>query len=149
MKDNEAKLLRDKCILFNQFMIEHGQLPESLADGYRESSRLIEDAFDNGKTRQLKVASADIDDQILRHMPIEMASEFKKIFLSKLGIKYNIIENGRLADLNKIIKSGVIGDLADRELVLNRIDEIYSDNENKTELDILNELLLKFEKKFR
>ncbi len=76
----ELKILRDKCLLFNQFMMEKGGLPSALNEAYIESNKLIEDAFRDGNLKPLTAMSADIDDQVLRHMPISMALELKKVF---------------------------------------------------------------------
>jgi hypothetical protein len=45
MESTELKTLRDKCLLFNQFMIDRGGMPKELIGAYQESSKLIETAI--------------------------------------------------------------------------------------------------------
>jgi hypothetical protein len=85
----ELKSLRDKCILFNQFMSEKGNLPPQIAEAYIESKRLIELAYLKGEIKSLESMSSEIDNQVINHMPLSMAIEFKNLVKSELKIDYD------------------------------------------------------------
>lgn len=147
MEATELKMLRDKCLLFNQFMIDTGAIPRELIGAYHEANKLIETAYQEGKIRPLKAASNDIDDQVIRNMPLSMAFELKKLFKEKLNIDFEAVDKARVKAIQKILKKGKILIGEEHELVLNRIDEIYSDNSKADEVKQLNKLLTAFAKK--
>lgn len=142
----ELKTLRDKCLLFNQFMSEKGGLPPQLAEAYKESNKLIESAYLEGKKKPLKSMSADIDDQVIRHMPLSMAQELKNLFKEKLNIDYDVVDNARLKVIEKLLKKGKISKPDEYELLLNRVDEIYADTNREDEVKRINELLAAYHK---
>lgn len=145
-KAMELKTLRDKCILFNQFMAEKGGLPPQLAEAYKESNKLIESAYMEGKIKPLKSMSADIDDQVIRHMPLSMAQELKNLFKEKLNIDYDVVDKARMQAIEKLLKKGKISKPDEYELLLNRVDEIYADPNKADEVKRLNELLAAYHK---
>lgn len=146
MRPEELRIIRDKCLLFNHFMIESGLIPKELIGAYQESNQLIEVAYQEGKAKILKGASADIYDQVIRHMPLSMAVEVKKLFKEKLKIDFAIVKKDRLKAIEKILKTGKISTEEEFELVVNRIDEIYSDPGRKDEIKLLNKILASFER---
>ena len=141
MKDTELKLLRDKCLLFNQFMIEKSLIPPELVEAYNESNKLIEKTYREKKIKPLKIMSVDIDDQVIRHMPLSMAIEFKSYLKEKLNIDYNVTNKKRKKTIDNILKRGKISNREEYEVVINRVDEIFADPTNAEELKSLNELL--------
>lgn len=147
MENTTLKTLRDKCLLFNQFMIDTGAIPKELIGAYQEASKLIETAYQEGKMKPLKAASNDIDDQVIRHMPLSMAMELKKLFKEKLNIDFEAVDKARLKAIQKILKKRKISTGEEYELVLNRVDEIYAVGDKTDEVKQLNELLTAFDKK--
>ena len=146
IKTMELKILRDKCILFNQFMSEKGGLPPQLAKAYLESNKLIELAYLEGKIKPLKSMSADIDDQVIKHMPLYMAQELKSLFKEKLNIDYDVVDKARMKVIVKLLKKGKITKPDEYELLFNRVDEIYADPSKADEVKRLNELLAAYHK---
>jgi len=146
METTELKKLRDKCILFNQFMIERGAIPKELVGAYIESNRLLESAYQEGKIKPLRAASNDIDDQVIRHMPLSMALELKSFFKAKLGIDLDVFEKARLKSIEKVLKKGKINNPQEYELLLNRVDEIHLDVSKVEEIERLNNLLITYDK---
>lgn len=146
MKNIELKALRDKCLLFNQFMIEGGYFPNELAAAFKDSNLLIEASYKDGKIRPLKSMSNDIDNQVLRHMPLSMALRLKAFFKDKLGIDFEAVNKARLQAIDKILKKGKISSPGEYELLIERVDEVYTDAEKSGELECLNELLAAFDK---
>jgi len=147
MEVTELKRLRDKCILFNQFMIEKGGIPKELAGVYTQSNRLLESAYQEGKVKPLRVASNDIDDQVTRHMPLSMLLELKSFFKSKLGYDFQFFEDARLKAIEKVLKRGKINDPQEYELLLNRVEEVHLDASKAGEIELLNRLLIFYDKK--
>lgn len=147
MKDqNKIQQLRDKCVFFINYLISNNLIPKESIESYLESIKLLESAFDSGNIKPLLSASADIDDQINRHLPFEIAIELKKLFREKLNIKYNIINKNRIREIQKIIKKGYISNNIEYDLIINRIDEIYEDTDKIDEINTLNNLLYEYQK---
>lgn len=146
MKNIELKALRDKCLLFNQFMIEGGYVPNELVEAFKESRLLIEASYKDGKIKPLKSMSNDIDNQVLRHMPLSMALKLKAFFKEKLDVNFEAVDKARIKIIEKILKKGKISNPEEYGLVLSRIDEIYSEPSKSEETKHLNELLLAFDK---
>lgn len=147
MRTMELETLRDKCLLFNQFIIEKGHFPKELAEVFKETNRLIEVAYKEGNLKSLKAMSNDIDNQVIKQMPLSMALELKIFFRQKLGIDFEAVNKARLKAIDKIRKKGKISNSSEYELLLERVDEIYADAEKLGELERLNELLAAFDKK--
>lgn len=147
MKTEELKKLRDKCLLFNQFMIEKGGFPPQLADSFKNANNLIETAYKEGNIQSLKTMSMDIDNQVLKEMPISMSIELKKLFKEKLDIDFDFIDKALNKALNKILAKGKISDISEYELLHNRVDEIYSDINKAEEVEKINKLLAGYETK--
>lgn len=146
METDNFKILRNKCLLFNQFMIDNGDIPRELIEAYQETNKLIEIAYQERKIKPLRAASRDIDDQVIRHMPLAVAFELKKLFKERLNIDFEAVDEARLKALKKILKTGKISTDNEYELVFNCIDEICTDVSKSEEMAELNSLLLNYYK---
>lgn len=147
MKTVELKTLHDKYHFFNQFMIEKGYVPKELTESFKESNKLIEAAYEKRNLKSLRSMSNDIDNQIIKYMSLSMALELKIFFKEKLGVDFEAVEKARLKAIDKILKKGKISDPIEYELLLERVDEIYSNPDRSEELNRLNEVLAAFDKK--
>lgn len=137
----ELEKLRLKCLLFNNFILKNGNIPAELIPTYEESDRLIEKAFAEKDIKPLKAMSRDIDHQVTRHMPKEMAEKLKEIFRNSLGTDYGVADDTLIRAIERIKKNGKIFKGSEYELVLNRAEDIALDSEKAAELSQLNELL--------
>jgi len=146
MKTRELKFLRDKCLFFNQFMIENGSLPIEMIMSITESNKLIEEAHKNGRLKPLRTASADIDHQILKNMSISMVLDLKVFLMKNLQMSLEAIEKVQRKAISKVLKKGKVSVVDEYELILNRIYEINNDTNKQVELDQLNTLLTMFDK---
>jgi len=91
--ESELELLKDKCVFYTQFVLQKlSSSPESI-QGLEETYRLILEAYEMKRLNPLRAFSADIDDQVLRHMPLAIAVEFKNLIKEKLRIDYADVEN--------------------------------------------------------
>jgi hypothetical protein len=101
------------------------------------------------KIKSLRDFSADIDDQVLRHMPLAIAVEFKNLIKEKLKIDYADVEKAYSRVIERILKNEKISNSQEYELVVSRIDEIFTDHTRAEELKKLNKLLTEFEDKHK
>jgi len=141
MKNEDFTLLRDKCLLFVQFLLEKNTIPQELVPSYKDMINKINTAYQEKKVKPLKAMSTDIDDQVMRHMPLATAMDFKNVLNEKLKIDYDIFEKKRKKLIEKIIRKGKIANREEYELIINRLDEIFADSDKVDELKALNELL--------
>ena len=143
--ESELELLKDKCIFYTQFVIQKlSSSPESIR-GLEETYRFIQEAYQMKKIKPLRAFSADIDDQVLRHMPLAIAVEFKNLIKEKLKINYEDVEKAYSRVIERILKNEKLSNSQEYELVANRIDEIFTDHKRAEELKMLNKLLTEFE----
>jgi hypothetical protein len=141
MKNEDFTLLRDKCLLFVQFLLEKNTIPQELIPSYKDMINKINTAYQEKKVKPLKAMSTDIDDQVMRHMPLATALDFKNVLKEKLKIDYDIFEKKRKKIIEKIIRKRKIANREEYELIINRLDEIFADSDKADELKALNELL--------
>ena len=143
--ESELELLKDKCIFYTQFVIQKLSSSPEAIQGLEETYRFIQEAYQLKWIKPLRAFSADIDDQVLRHMPLAIAVEFKNLIKEKLRIDYSDVEKACSKVIQRILKNGKISDSQEYELVVNRIDEIFTDHKRADELKTLNKLLTEFE----
>src|SRR4029078_11608775 len=147
--ESELELLKDKCVFYTQFVLQKlSSSPESI-QGLEETYRLILEAYEMKRLNPLRAFSADIDDQVLRHMPLAIAVEFKNLIKEKLRIDYADVEKAYIKVIERILKNEKISDRQEYELVVSRIDEIFTDHTRAEELKKLNKLLTEFEDKHK
>jgi hypothetical protein len=146
METDNLKILRDKCLLFNQFMIDKGFIPGELIVAYQETNKLIEEAYQERKIKPLRAASNDIDDQVIRHMPLSIAMELKKLFKERLNFDFEAVDKARLKSIEKVLKKGKVNNPQEYELLLNRVDELHLDVSKTEDIERLNNLLITYDK---
>lgn len=137
MENKQLKKIKDKCQLFNQFLIDRAGMPAHL---FEETNRLLEKAYHEKDLKVLKAADRDNYEQI-RHMPPSLALEFKKRLKEILNIDFDIIDKIYSKNISKILKKGKIANAEEYNLILNYIDEIYVDSNKSDEVNRLNEFL--------
>jgi hypothetical protein len=145
MKNQELKLLKDKCLFYTRFVIQKLSGSPELIKGLEETSRLVEKAYQDEKIKPLKAMSAEIDDQVIRHMPLSMAVEFKNLIKEKLKIAYDDVDKAHLKIIERILKKEKISNTEEYKLIVSRIDEIFTDVTKAQELRRLNALLVEYE----
>ena len=145
MNNGELELLRDKCLFYTQFIIQKLSAKPESVKGLEETYRLIQNAYETKRIKPLRAISADIDDQVLRHMPLMIAVEFSKLINDRLKIDYEDVTNAYHTVIHRIVEDGKITNRQEYELALNRIDEIFSDETQSGELKALTELVTTYE----
>lgn len=140
MEEYDLKKIKDKCLIFNQFIIERTGMP---ANFFQETDKILEKAVLDKNVSVLKSADNDVNDQV-KHMPLKMALEIKSILKDRLNIDFDAVEELRLKTIYKVVKRGEILKDEEYELILGRVDEIHLDSSKSEELIRLNDLLVKF-----
>ncbi len=141
MKKKEFEFLRDKCLLFNEFMEKKMIISSEIINAFKNSNDLIIKACENRHTKILREGNREVDLQI-RELPLYLALELDKLFQEKLGISIDSINKKMEKEIQKVIKRGKILNEEEYRLIKNREDEIYVDNskaEEKQQLDRLME----------
>lgn len=145
ISDTDLKLLRDKIIVFNKFKVEKGLIPKELLALIEQTNLLVEKAYQDKFTRALKEASNDINEQV-RHMPLSLAIELKRLFKNELNIDFDVVDKLRLKEIEKILKIGKVLTDEQYRLLEDRVDEIYTDADKVNELNQINSVLLTYHK---
>jgi len=145
MKNSELERLRDKCLFYTQFLIQKLSDSPELIKGLEETYRLVEKAYQDEKIKPLRAMSAEIDDQVICHMPLSMAVEFKNLIKEKLKINYNDVNKTHMKVVERILKKEKIYKRKEYKLIVNRIDKIFADINKAEKLKKLNKLLLEYE----
>lgn len=145
MKNRDLDMLKNKCLLFNQFMIEKGGFPIEMRSSFIESNNLIIKAYEGNQIGVLKSMSNDIDNQVSKHMPLSMALDLKRLFKKELDIDFEAVDKARLKEIDRIIKRGKIVTPNGYELLVDHVDEIKTDITKSNEIKLLNNLLLSFD----
>jgi len=143
--ESELELLKDKCVFYTQFVLQKLSFSPESIQGLEETYRLILEAYQAKQIKPLRAFSADIDDQVLRHMPLAIALEFRNLIKEKLKIDYEDVERAYVRVIERILKNEKISTGQEYELVANRIDEIFTDHKKAEELKVLNKLLTEYE----
>ncbi len=143
----ELKKMRDKCLLFNQYMIKKGNLPVVLLNAFAESNVLIEKAYLEKNPKPLKALSRDIDNQVLKQMPLEMAKELKLLFEKELNINYDVVLRAQDITINRILKRAKILNEQEYRLMLDRVDANLSEGDKKHQVERMNNLLAAYQSK--
>ena len=147
MNDSQLVLLRDKCLFYTQFLIQRlADYPE-LIKGLEQTYRWVEETYHDEKIKPLKAMSAEIDDLVIRHMPLTMAIEFKNSIKDRLKINYDIVDQAHSKVVARVIRRKKIVNLEEYKLIVNRVDEIFADTKKAKELKKLHKLLVEYEEK--
>lgn len=147
MLNSEIEILKSKCLLFNQYMLDYGGFPVELRSSFVASNKLIEEVYRKGNIKPLRAMSSDIDNQITKHMSLSMVLRLKDAFKQELDIDFSAIEVFQLNVIKKILKIGKISTEEEYRLILEYINDAYFDSNKKVEIEKLNNLLVKFEMK--
>ncbi|RZK66665.1 MAG: hypothetical protein EOO85_26530 [Pedobacter sp.] len=142
---SEIDKLKEKCLLFNQFMLNYGGFPAELRSTFAESNKLIEEAHRKGNLKPLRAMSSDIDNQVTKYMSLSMVLKLKELFKQNLAIDFKAIEVSQLNSIKKILKIGKISSEEEHQLILDYISDACSDSDKKAEIEKLNTLLIRFE----
>jgi|GEM_PF-6466649 len=143
MEKNELETLKKKGVLFYEFLIQSKvlSLPDTV---FQESIRMVEDAYEKGDLRPLRVLSNDIDFQIRNVIPPSVIAPLIAAYKTKLGIDLNDIQSSLLKKIVRIRKRGRVINAEEYRLIGDRIEEIADDPAQSAEYLELTTLLSTF-----
>lgn len=144
MKTNENKQEElDKLIkrfdIFYEFLLKN----ETSEEIFSQAIDIAYNAYKSNNLTILKRINKELD-VWFREMPFDSQFELKQILKEKLNEE---IIDKTLDKIKKVVKRGVINNLKEYKLILNRVDEIYADDDKYEEIIKLNELLVDYHKK--
>lgn len=105
---------------------------------------IITEAFDNKNLRGLRMAYSDNNDMARDLLPSDL-NELNQILREKFGYDLDKVNDMNLAKIKLIIKRGHIKTDDEFRLLLNRVEEIYADDNMKDEVEVLNKLMGDYE----
>jgi hypothetical protein len=144
MKTNENKQEElDKLIkrfdIFYELLLKN----ETSEKIFSQARDIAYNAYKSNNLTILKRINKELD-VWFREMPFDSQFELKQILKEKLNEE---IIDKTLDKIKKVVKRGVINNLKEYKLILNRVDEIYADDDKYEEIIKLNELLVDYHKK--
>ena len=145
MKNAELELLKEKCIFYTQFLMQRLSAFPELIKGLEETYRWVEQTYEDEKIKPLQEMSAEIDDLVIRHMPLSMAIEFKNLIREKLRVNYDLVEKAHNKIITQIMRKKKISSKEEYKLIATRIDEIFADLSKSKELKKMSQLLAAFD----
>lgn len=134
-KSNNLKYFLDKFHIFHDYLTKT-QGENFILTQLRE---LFEKAYSEQNERRLKKLNSELDKWI-RELPPHEKDELFSLLNKKLG-EGSVSKDD---EVNRIIKRGSINNRWEYALILQRVEEIFSDEGKKPELTILNQLLADF-----
>jgi hypothetical protein len=137
----ELTHIRDWCLTILDFMIDrYGQ-----HHSFVTQKDLIIKIYNAQDLRGLRYIYRDSNEWGKNLPTLESTEELNKMLCEKFGKDLQACSKQNLLKIKKIIKRGNISNEREFRVVHNRVNEIYQDSTKKEEIEILNNLLSKFE----
>lgn len=153
MKSNNQELkelsfLKDWSITILDFFIsKYGNDPLSQTFQFLQKFyETVLKGFDSNNLRGSRLLYQDLNDWA-KDLPPKELEELNQILLEKFGFNLKKYDSKNSAKIKRIIKRGTINNDDEYRLLLDRVDEIYADENTKDEVDILNGLLADYDKR--
>ncbi|OWP82635.1 hypothetical protein BWK59_14820 [Flavobacterium davisii] len=138
----EIELLRDKILLFNDFLIEKLGMPKEF---FIETNNLIEKAYQEKNMKVLKSGDKEIYLH-LKEMSLEMQLELKALFKEKLDLDLDILQKLFDKSIEKIIKRGKILTDDEYRILLDKMNDL-TEIKSEEEIKNINTLLIDYSSK--
>lgn len=106
---------------------------------------VINDSYQKQNLKGLRYCLKDVNEWSKGLAKKDM-DELNTILESKFGSNLDDANNKALKKINNIVKRGKINSEDEFRLLTTRVDEIYANDKNKTELESINKLLADYEK---
>lgn len=138
-KQEELERLIKRFDIFYDFLLKHGTSGVLL----NQARDIAYQAYNKPSLTTLKRISKELN-VWFKEMPKDSQSELEQILKEELNEE---IKDDTSEKISKIIKRGQINNLQEYEILLNRVEEIYADDNKKTEVIKLNELLADYHRR--
>ena len=108
--------------------------------------QIINETFNKSDLKGMRMIYKDLNEGINDLSLIEF-NELNQLLSQKFGTDLTECNNKNLTKIKQIVKKGNINNDEEYRLILNRVEEIYADDNQKEETEILNMLLTNYIKK--
>lgn len=112
-----------------------------------QTKEILEKAYEKKDTKQLKRIDKELDVWLREMFRPEEKEELSQLLKEKFDVDVKSSDLNRFGDIDKIVKRGKIKNKNEYERLLQRVEEIYTDESKATEVKQLNKLLADFHKK--
>jgi len=141
MKD-EFEYIKSWCLLIVKYLAEKS--PNALMDEFKNS---ITNLTDTKKSlKQLKILKRDLTEWA-RGLSKDDFQELNNLLYDTFKDNLEDSSNISITEVNDILQRGKIKNDDEFRLLIARIDEIYANESNRAELEIINKLLAEYEKR--
>ena len=107
---------------------------------------ILENAYEKKDIKQLRRLNKELNVWLREMFRPDEKEGLIKILNEKLNEDVNDSDLKRLNKIDKVVKRGKINNIFEYELLLQRVEEIYSDDNKKENVTELNKLLSDFHK---
>ena len=111
---------------------------------FKQFHQVIIESFNKNNIKGLKTAYTDNND-MARDLPPSDLNELNQILREKFGYDLTKANDQNLAKIKRIVQKGHLKTDDEFRLLLNRVDDIYADDNMKDEVEILNKLMHDYE----
>ena len=111
-----------------------------------QTKEILERAYEKKDIKQLKGINKELDVWLREMFRPDEKEELSRLLKEKFGEDTKQVDLKRIEKINKIVKRGKINNKNEYELLLQRVEEIYSDDSKNEEVTELNKLLADFHK---
>jgi hypothetical protein len=111
-----------------------------------QTKEILERAYEKKDIKQLKGINKELDVWLREMFRPDEKEELSRLLQEKFGEDTKQVDLKRIEKINKIVKRGKINNKNEYELLLQRVEEIYSDDSKNEEVTELNKLLADFHK---
>ena len=138
---NDIEYFRKRFHVFYDFMIKI-QGPVFFTEQLKS---VFDTAYDKADIKKLKAINKELD--VLYKQMFDKESQRELAALLEKELNEKIEDKGNLKKIDQIIKRGSIKNNKEYELLLNRVEEIFSDKDKKKEVLLINKLLADYHKR--
>lgn len=108
--------------------------------------QIINETFNKADLKGMRMIYKDLNEGA-NDLPLIEFNELNQQLSQKFGTDLTECNNKNLTKIKQIVKKGNINNDEEYRLILNRVEEIYADDNQKEETEILNMLLINYIKK--
>jgi hypothetical protein len=138
----ELTKIRDRFYVFYDFVVQN----QGTNIFFEEMKKSIDNAYEKANLKYLRQVNKELNVWLVEMFPPKEKEEISRLLKEKLGEDVVQADLKRIDKINKIVKRGKINTIQEYELLQQRIEEIYADNNKKTEVQKINKLLADFHK---
>lgn len=137
---DELSFMRDWNWVIVDFLVKNEN-----GDFFKQLYQVISEAFDKKNLRGMRMMYND-NNEMARGLSLNKLTELNHILREKFGFDLDKAHDKVLAKINLIVQRGYLDNDDEFRLLFSRVDEIYEDDNKEKEVEILENLMNKYEK---